>query len=151
MSIVSLRPATIDDVKFIYELSSDRDVRRNSFNQHELVYDDHVHWFEDKLKQRDYFIYIVLSDGKRAGQVRVQIVEYKGIISYSIDKNFRGQGCGEKALALLSNEMLEKTDIKMLVGMVKKENTPSRKAFAALDYKQRDMSGILEFSKVIRL
>ena len=59
------------------------------------------------------------------GQVRLEIKNNNAIICYSIDRNFRGRGYGEKILDLLEKEIkIHMPFINKLIGDVKYENIP---------------------------
>ena len=47
--IISFRRATIEDAELLFSWANDFDVRRNAFSQQEILWDEHVEWFQKKL------------------------------------------------------------------------------------------------------
>lgn len=142
-----LRLATNDDCNFIYEMANDREVRMNSFNSEPIEYDSHVKWFSKKLLSSESEIYILLADGERAGQVRIDINEGVAIISYMISKDNRGKGLGSIMLQLLEEKAFMRNDVKCLLGEVKSGNAASVRVFEKLGYKSSFKEDIYTFIK----
>ena len=73
---------------------------------------------------------IIFFDGKTPiGQARIESVEGKGIIDYSVDKNYRGMNVGVSMLNMLKNLIQKLTRVGTLKAEVKSENVASIKAF----------------------
>ena len=43
--MLSLRKVNLNDVELIFKWANDPDVRNNSFNTNQIVWDEHVKWF----------------------------------------------------------------------------------------------------------
>ena len=94
----SIRLATIDDMQKVFELSNDDVVRANSINQEKFQWENHVKWFENRIKKIDEPFYIVESlSGEFIAQVRFDKKE-EIIISISITKPFRGKGLASEII-----------------------------------------------------
>lgn len=146
-----LRKANALDKKRIYEWANDPDTRANSFNTNPIAWDNHVKWFEDSLSNENRDIFICMSFMKPVGVIRLDKENDKCVISYSVDKECRGQGLGKKELILVEKEALTKYGKGIvLVGEVKTSNQASIKAFKACGYesKLQDEEKIV-FEKVI--
>ena len=66
----NLRTAGAGDAEFVFRLSNDGLVRRNSADSAEIRWEDHVKWFSRMLTSPDCIFYIVESEGTPIGQVR---------------------------------------------------------------------------------
>lgn len=144
---IKLRPVREDQCYLLFKWANDETVRRNSFNSHEIDYEEHKKWFESKIKSPNTFIYIGYNDeGTPVGQIRVDVEEGIGVIDYSIDKRYRGQGYGTQLLKeIVLKFRNEGRRVQKLLGKVKMENVPSRRAFQKAGYKCIKRNGIVEY------
>ena len=147
MSDVALRKAEARDLDFFYDLSCDAEVRKNSLNTSVIDYQDHVVWFWDRLFRKDYLMFVVCADGASVGQVRVQIVEGVGTVSYSIQNKSRGNNYGQSALEKLEKELTSYPTVRQICGVVKYENTTSANIFLKLGYFRENLSDYILFKK----
>ena len=120
-----IRFATTDDMKNVFELSNDKLVRKNSINQEQIGWDDHVVWFTNRITKTGEPFYIVESyDKKLIAQVRFDKRD-EFVISLSVSSGFRGKGLAAKIIKKCS----EFSGINKITAWVKEENTASQKAF----------------------
>ena len=139
--MIKLRSANYEDCNLLFKWANDSQVRKNSFSPNDIDLESHIRWYEDKMKDENTSIFIVLKDNVEVGQIRVDISDNKGFIHYSIDKNYRGQGIGTEILQLIK---LEITKVN-LIGYVKKENIASMKAFEKAGYEKIEYGDFMEF------
>lgn len=125
---VILRPVTLADLELIYEWANDPVTRLNSINQNTITLEEHKKWFNAKLDNSDVHMYILEDMGKPVGQVRIDVANNAGEISYSIAPNHRGRGYGKSIIALAEKEA-QSIPIKELEAVVKKDNVPSQQVF----------------------
>jgi RimJ/RimL family protein N-acetyltransferase len=150
MSESYLRRAIIDDMDILFEWVNDQATRQNAFNTKQITYDEHKQWFSDKLKSDNSVIYIYCFNDTPIGQVRLDIENGCGMISYSIDINHRSQGHGGRILELM--EAYGKTKLpymKALIARVKKSNVASLRIFERLNYLIEEKDGYIEYKKEI--
>lgn len=131
-----LRRATLQDKKLIYNWANDPDTRKNSFNQETIKWEDHEAWYEKRMADDNTRMYIFMDFFKAIGQVRLDVDVEEATISYSVDKECRGQGIGKEMLLTLEKELASKGDIKKLIARVKPDNTGSRRVFESLGYEE---------------
>ncbi|MFZ5987160.1 MAG: GNAT family N-acetyltransferase [Bacillota bacterium] len=148
---IELRPIKEDDCDLLFEWVNDESVRRNAFNTNIISYEDHKKWFYEKLCSGLSFIYICCAEGEPVGQIRIDVEEDTGIISYSVAKQHRGKGYGTTILKEVLN-LVEANDIKVckLVGRVKHTNTPSQKAFEKAGYERMENKDCIEYYRTIQ-
>ncbi|MHC1681695.1 MAG: GNAT family N-acetyltransferase [Clostridiaceae bacterium] len=143
-----LRKANLEDCDLIYEYANDKEVRNNSFNSGTISYDTHVNWFKNKLNDKNN-LFFILTDGYASyGQIRLDISNNEGLISYSIAKEHRGHGLGKKIMLLIEDYIKEnKVDINIIIAKVKPNNLASKKVFEALGYVTEQLEEYLQFTK----
>lgn len=127
-----LREVSMRDCELLYHWVNEKGVRENAFNSKYVSYDDHFLWMEKKLKDSRVKMYIAYFDKKAVGQIRIEFdVSGDGEIDYSIDPKYRGKGYGSMLLLMIADKLKKEKYLsyKRLVGKVKFENTPSKKAF----------------------
>ena len=125
-----LRRCLMEDSDTLYKWANDPTVRINAFNTSPIPYEEHVEWFKKSIENKDRQIFILIKDNISVGQIRIDIEENIAIISYIIDEKERGKGIGSTMLNLLYEKIkADGFNIKILKGLVKKENIASRKAF----------------------
>ena len=145
--MLSLRFANISDAERLYIWRNDSEVRKNSFNEEFIPFENHVEWFSKTLKRNDVLFYILLRNEEPIGQIRINIDDGVGIISYSIDGDYRNCGFGKKILALVQEKIKEDNSlVTELCGLVKLNNVASQKAFEKLGYKKIE-SEFIEYRK----
>lgn len=147
---ITLRPIKEEDCDLLFEWLNDREVRQMSFSTEPVSYEEHINWFSKKLCSSLTNAFIICFDEKPVGQIRIHIEKNDGIISYSIDKNYRGHGYGSETLKKIIDEIKER-EIKVdkLIGKVKNGNICSRKAFQKAGYKSVERQDYIEFYKVL--
>lgn len=127
---IYLRKATSEDMKMLFDWANDEDVRRNSFNSNKITWEEHKVWFERLMKDENQYQYILMVDNIPAGQIRLNCVDGKAEIGYSIAPKYRGRGLGTKIIELAKEETEANIkEINMLVAKVKPENAASEKCF----------------------
>jgi spore coat polysaccharide biosynthesis protein SpsF len=151
MGDVKLRLAREEDCDLLFKWVNDPDVRKNSFNNKEISYEEHVEWFYRKINSPSSCVFIAYNGKENPiGQIRVEIEDNIGIISYSISEPYRGRGYGTELLFKLPEKIKEKeVCVKILKGKVKKDNLPSRKAFLKAGYEEKDKGNYFEYIKKI--
>ena len=126
----------ITDCKLIYSISNDPVVRKNSFNQKSIEYENHCKWFSKILADKNTLFFIVFFDeteNEFVGQIRFSRKSEESldcVISLSITEAFRGKHIASKFIEL-GIEKLKKNwlGIKSIIAEVKDENIASNKLF----------------------
>lgn len=144
--IIELRPATMDDCLLLFQWANDSEVRKNSFHSEEIKLAEHEAWFNNKLNSEYSKILIACDQEKLIGQLRLDIEENIGYISYSVDQLYRGHGYG----TLMLRQVIEylrngNWPVGTLVGLVKPENTGSCRAFAKAGFFEEREEDHLKF------
>lgn len=136
--MLNLRKSTLADIDLLYNWRNDPDVRKSSFNTEIIPYDSHIHWYNNSLDRDDIKIFIMEEDSVPIGQIRLTYWYDELVISYSIDRNYRGRHMGQNIVSLMEEKLINEPDIRkdgeFFVAYVKKENLVSRRVFEILKY-----------------
>lgn len=145
-----LKKATIEDAEDVLSWRNDPTTRENSFTKGEISLLSHMNWFQRKLANPNCHIFILMDGDVKVGNIRVDVTEDVGEISYMIAPEARGKGYGKKIIALAENEMRnDETGVKALTGMVLKSNGASCHCFEANGYTAENAGDSFCYSKSI--
>lgn len=126
----TIRQATENDCKLLWEWANDPDVRSVSFSSDFIPWEQHVEWFHQRLRDPNYRIYIAVGpQGTPIGQVRYEIRHNESIISVSLDKHYRGQGYGRVVIKKACEEFFSDSDILKIHAYIRSDNKASVAAF----------------------
>lgn len=142
-----LRKVTKKDKDLLFQWANDSECRKNSLNTKMITYEEHCTWFDRKLSDENCLMYLYLVEGEPAGQIRIQIEDEIGVISYSVAREYRGKGYGSRMISMVEDEVKEK--LQCLHAVVKKENTASLNIFKKSGYVPSEIPGGLLFIKNI--
>lgn len=147
---LSLKKVTDEDCSLLFKWTNDIEVRANAFNTKTIKFEEHLKWFNNKINSNICFMFICYDKQLPVGQIRIDIEEDKGIIDYSIDREYRGSGYGTKILGLIEKEIfLSNIKIFNLIGQVKYSNIGSQKAFEKNYYKKIEKKDFIYYFKIL--
>lgn len=129
-----LRQVTENDRQLLFDWANDPDVRANAKNPKSITWDEHNIWFDNKLSDSGSYIYILEDLSENIGVVRFEKKEQFFLISYSIDKKYRGQGFGKLILTEGIKKLSAQFNNLDLIGYVKNGNVASEKIFNGLGF-----------------
>jgi len=132
-NIYTLREAsTYQDALLLFNWVNDKTVRQNSLSSESITFQNHINWFETKMKDENCKIYILTDLYKsNIGQIRVEMKDEYYEIDYTISEQYRGNGFGNKIINLLQVKL---GNINLLA-RVKNNNIPSIKIFTKNGFK----------------
>ena len=142
-----LKKAEFKDINLLYQWRNDETVRLNSFSNEVISYEDHLEWLQSKLSSDNTDIYIYYYNEIPVGQIRLDFCENYAIISYSIDKEYRGMGHGSRILQLIEKESRNRKNIEYYIGRVKYTNITSQKRFKEMGYSEHLKTDYIEYIK----
>lgn len=134
MKKITLKNAKFTHLNLLLKWRNLKSVLKNSNEQKKVRMNDHKKWFRKQLDSKN-IIKLVYFQKVPIGVVRLELKKCFFLISYLIIPKFRGKGYGAKALKLIMQKKYLK-NIKKLVAIVKKDNTPSIRIFSKLNFKQ---------------
>jgi RimJ/RimL family protein N-acetyltransferase len=135
---LKLRLATENDLEQTFQWAINKDVRKFSFNQNEIKFEEHRKWFLNNLNSNQCQYYILEYHSEAVGSIRFDIAGKQGAkINYLINPKYFGKGFGTKILS--EGEKFLKRDrpeIAAVFGIVMQENLASKRIFEKLKYKK---------------
>jgi UDP-2,4-diacetamido-2,4,6-trideoxy-beta-L-altropyranose hydrolase len=129
-SALQIRRATAADCKALWELANDPAVRASAFSTEAIPWQDHVAWFESKMRTATCHMLIGEAQGVLVGQVRFdERTDGQGEIHVSVEKEFRGEGIGSRLIDLAVREVFASTGLSSIHAHILPQNVPSQRAF----------------------
>jgi UDP-2,4-diacetamido-2,4,6-trideoxy-beta-L-altropyranose hydrolase len=130
-----LRSATAADAKLIFDWANDAGVRAVSFSSEPIIWENHLKWFEAKLNDANYRIWVAEdAAGTPVGQVRFQIEGEAATISISLDAGQRGKNRGSLLIWAACRKIFAETVIKEVKAYIKPDNQASVRAFEKVGF-----------------
>lgn len=126
----TLRPATIQDCNDIYIIINDPAVRKATFKQRKINWEEHKRWFTESLSNPKRLMFIVENNHKNIGIVRFDLKNNHANISIVLDQKSRGQGYGPYIIQSSCHKAYKETKINSFYAYVKSSNELSKKSFA---------------------
>lgn len=127
-----------EDMKPLFELANDPEVRANSLSSGAIGWEDHVAWFEGVMAEPLQKLY-TLKDigGDFMGQLRFACREAgKAVISISIVKEARGCGIASSIIRKGVHLLFDVEPGRTVVAVVKTKNRASLKGFERAGFKK---------------
>jgi UDP-2,4-diacetamido-2,4,6-trideoxy-beta-L-altropyranose hydrolase len=129
----------------LFDWANDPEVRENAFDPEPVKWEEHVKWFNEKLANPSCFIFILIADNIEFGQVRFDLKDGKAEVDISIDSKFRGKGYGTEGLKVTSEYILGKNIADSVVGLVKKSNIASQRAFEKAGFQRLEEQDFIKY------
>ena len=151
MKILTMRPASEQDVDTIYEWANDPVTRSQSWNTEPIVYENHVKWFMNRIKATDRLFYIFFEGDEPVGSVRL---DPNGdgvlIISYQIAPQKRRHGYGQQMISQIDKMVYEtwpNTGILKLTAEVRADNIGSCRCLDVNGYSRELIDGVYYYGR----
>jgi RimJ/RimL family protein N-acetyltransferase len=138
---ITIRKVRSQDLETCFKWANDIIVRRQSFDTRDIRFEDHVRWFNGKMKDDKCFFYIFELGGKPIAQIRFDINEGEAILGYLVDSSIRNRGMGITILAKGIETFV--SDVRRplsIIGYVKQSNIASQKSFEKLAFRKEQTS-----------
>lgn len=147
LGVVALRLAIMEDAKFLYDLRNDESVRTVSVSKAEFSYEEHVEWLQKRISS-DSPLFIILFDGVRVGQVRI---DADLSLSIAVASRFRGMGIATEAISLAVNRFLRTRSLQneSFSAIIKEQNIGSVRSFEKAGF-VRDGSAEIQGEKFLK-
>ncbi|HMN28463.1 MAG TPA: GNAT family N-acetyltransferase, partial [Caldilineaceae bacterium] len=129
------RPATSEDCRLLWEWANDPAVRAASFISKVIPWEEHVQWFQTKLKSPNAILWIVENSAQAPiGLVRFETNETEATISISLDQRFRNKGYGSNVIRLAIQKLFDTSQVQVVHAYIRPENEPSVHAFRKANF-----------------
>lgn len=143
-----LRTATEEDMDLLFAWANETGVRKNSFSENKITYEEHRQWYKKLLSSKDSRQYIYMCDGVEIGQARINVIGSEAEIGYSICFQKRCMGYGREIIYLLREQIRNDFPaVNKLIAKVKPDNVASQKVFLDMGYVEKYQCYELEMDK----
>lgn len=125
------------DRELLYMWANEEEVRRQSFHTEDILWEDHVRWFEEKIYSGKCDLLIWVEGGIDTGMLRLDYEDGKARVSYSVQKDQRRKGAASRLIAAVPQYIKSaKPEIHNVVAEVKSGNLASQRIFEKCGYSQ---------------
>ena len=140
---LTYKEVTSEDKEQLYIWAIDKQTRRNAINQKEISFEEHLNWFDSKLKLKSKKYFILKNEKTSLGLLRLDKIKGYWNISYLIDKKYRGFGLGQK---VIEKAILERDGLP-LRAKIKEENIASKRIFQKLSFAVVNNNKLITYEK----
>jgi RimJ/RimL family protein N-acetyltransferase len=139
---LKLRKVSGKDKQLLFKWANEEGTRKNALNPKEILWEEHVTWFDAKIKSENTLLYIFEFENIPVGQIRYDRKENNiWDMDYSIAKEFRGKGYGKKMVMLSLKKVPG-----IIRAIVKTENFPSKKVLEQIGFQmEKQDAKILQY------
>ena len=148
MDGIFLRKAQLEDINDVFDLSNKDYVRQYSINKNQIIWDDHVKWFGNVIRDNDYVFYIITDDCNTfLGQIRFKLANTSATVSISLTDKLKGKGISKKILDISIKKLFEeKSQVKEILADVRENNYASLKIFRGLNFRKiQEEDNVIKF------
>jgi spore coat polysaccharide biosynthesis predicted glycosyltransferase SpsG/RimJ/RimL family protein N-acetyltransferase len=134
--LIGLRLAQSRDVAMLFDWANDPDVRCMSFTSRPIEWDEHVDWFEARLRRSNCWSFIGICErGCEVGHVRFDPLTDGGLeIGISIDAAHRGRHLAAPLISAACRRIAGEAGARVVRARVRSTNARSARAFIAADF-----------------
>ena len=137
--LLKLRKVRQEDRQLLWEWANDPQVRAVSFSSDLIAWQEHVQWFDNKLRDPNVRFYIAVdANNLLIGQVRFDIHNNEAIISISIDQQFRHKGYGHQIIRLATAQIRQDLATKIVHAQIKSNNLSSIRTFTKAGFRHNE-------------
>jgi len=126
---IEFRKACLEDAQIYYKWANEELVRKNSYTQQEINFEQHMNWFKKKLSSPDCLFYFFFTGDCPVGQVRIENNPAEAVIGISIDPQYRGKRLGALLLDMACDDYFFKFPDAKITAYIKESNLASYKIF----------------------
>jgi len=127
---ITLRNVTRLDRELIFRWANDRLIRKASYSQGAISWEEHIRWFAALEDKENCKFYIAENEkNKPVGQVRFAINKTEAIISLSVALEHRMSGYGHEILIQAAKKVFSETGIEKISAYIRSENKASLETF----------------------
>ena len=126
----SFREAKKKDEKLLFDWRNDSCVRKWSFSKKTISSSEHKKFFNEKINDKNYHMWIFQTNSTPCGLVRINIKDKNAVINYYIDKKYRGRKLSIIMLTMMRNKFCKKYPKKKIYAYTLSENIISTKSLS---------------------
>lgn len=135
---VTLRAATPDDARLLFDWANDPTVRAVSFSSAPIPWERHGPWFSARLADADCRLWIAADpSGAPLGMVRFEAAGQEAVISVSVDQRRRGKNLGVLLIWKACRLLFREQPVTAVQALVKPDNAASIRAFEKAGFEKQ--------------
>ena len=147
---LEVRIAQWDDLLIYFQWANDPEARRQAIRTEPITLDTHTDWFHRKIEGGTDFLFIFERDQQAVGQVRFELKNTWYIVSFSVDREVRGQGLGTLLIKVgLEALQLSLGDRPKTRAYVRPTHVASRRVFEQNGFVEREVIEIDQVEVVL--
>lgn len=133
-----LRAAQPGDCRQLWEWANDPAVRAWAFSQAPIPWEEHVRWFQQKLRSSNCALFIAADEaGDALGQVRLEWDSRgEAEVHISVAKERRGAGIGSAVIRRVVDQAWHEPSVRVIHAHVKPDNEASLRAFERAGFRR---------------
>ena len=140
---LKLRSVRENDCQLLFEWAQDPVVRAASFHSAAISWEEHSHWFAERMQDPQSVIYIgENAAGEPVGVVRFQIKGESAVLSVNVALRFRGEGWGRELILFSTRDLVRANSAQRVDAFVKPENQASVRLFEASGFQRKEKERI---------
>jgi RimJ/RimL family protein N-acetyltransferase len=140
---LSLRLVREADCRLLFEWTDDAAARAASFHSAAISWEEHAHWFTERLQDPDSVIYIGENvAGEPVGLVRFKIDGDCAVLSVNVAPEFRGEGWGRELIAFSTRVLVRASSVRRIDAFVKPDNHASVRLFETSGFRRVGMERV---------
>jgi UDP-2,4-diacetamido-2,4,6-trideoxy-beta-L-altropyranose hydrolase len=152
---LSARFVNSNDIATLFRWVNDPMVRAMSLKSEDVSLVEHTAWFDSGLNGNDRYIAIVETQNNiPVGQVRIDVVGKLGLLDYSIDRIFRGNGLSKSLVRKGIDLIVSMVDVGVIRAVVKSINVVSQSVLLSVGFKitdkNHDGSVVMEYVNMLK-
>lgn len=129
--------ATEGDMLDVFKLANDPVIRKNSFSQEPIPFEEHEKWFKNKINSKDCVFYVIrnkkwelIGSSRFDKDSRADLF----VISVQLFNRYRGKGIGRQLIKRTSSMVLKEKECTEVLAYVKQDNLISMRSFLRAGY-----------------
>ena len=132
-----------EDCRVLWEWANDQESRRYSFQSRQIAWDEHVRWFDSKIADPNYILFMVTNaDDVPVGHVRYELNQCRAVVSINMAPLFRSNGLGKEVLRMATQELFGSSRATEVKAYVKPDNERSLRLFAGAGFERQENSTV---------
>lgn len=129
-SQITLRPAILEDAAMVFRWRNDPFIVAQGSLSREVSWAEHERWFAETIQGDNRRMFIVLHNGRPAGQIRFERSHHSDcVVSVYLAREFTGKGWGIQAVDLGCRTIFQHWPVSRVVACVRAENRSGYSAF----------------------
>jgi RimJ/RimL family protein N-acetyltransferase len=135
-----LRPATMQDVRKIFEWRNAPEIVMRSTTGRPVSWDEHQAWFGETINGTSRRLFVLVRGDDELGQVRFDRKNGMAVISVYLLERFTGRGLGIQAIRRGCERIAREWGVRRIIAHVQDGNLRGKRAFAKCGFVEQPVT-----------